>query len=162
MKTNIYRKFNTYFDKRENEVRAIKTISKTLTAIVYISYPSLLAYLLVANRDLIYKAVLIPAVMLVIVSVARLLINRPRPYERFGFKPLLEKDKKGESMPSRHIFSVFMIAMTFLYVCPPLSVPLFIIGVVMGIIRIIGGVHYPSDIIVGALTGILSGFLFYV
>lgn len=64
-------------------------------------------------------------------------------------------------MPSRHIFSVFMIAMTFLYVKPVLSIPLFVVGVLLCAVRVIGGVHYLSDVLVGAAIGIASGILGY-
>ena len=64
-------------------------------------------------------------------------------------------------MPSRHIFSVFVIAMTFLYINPYLSLPFFFIGAVLALARVAGGVHYPSDVLVGAAIGILSGIIGY-
>ena len=48
-------------------------------------------------------------------SVVRKIINAPRPYEKFDMPPVLEKDTKGKSFPSRHVFSVFIIAMTIFY-----------------------------------------------
>ena len=98
--------------------------------------------------------------MFLFVSGLRKVLDRPRPYEALNIRPLLVKEKQGESMPSRHVFSVFMIAMTFLYVFGiAASVPLFVIGIVMALIRVIGGVHFPSDVIVGAAIGIISGIL---
>ncbi len=64
-------------------------------------------------------------------------------------------------MTSRLIFSVFVIAMTLLYINSVLSAPFFFIGTVMAFVRIAGGVHYPSDVLVGAAIGIVSGIIGY-
>lgn len=156
MTAEQYRKISKPF---RNKAKQINIVNKALTLIVYALYPSLLCYLFLFEREKLVRAVIIPALMLVIVSIIRKIINRPRPYTTLQIEPIIKKDKKGESMPSRHIFSVFMIAMTFMYVEPILSVPLILIGIVLGLIRIIGGVHYPSDILVGALIGIASGII---
>ena len=47
-----------------------------------------------------------------VVSVSRKIINEPRPYEKYGVPPVLDKDTSGKSFPSRHVFSVFVIAVT--------------------------------------------------
>lgn len=159
MTKESYEKISQPFKNSKRAVSAINIINKALTALVYISYPTLLFYLALFEREKLIKSVFVPAIMLVFVSILRKLINRPRPYSSLEIEPIIKKEKQGESMPSRHIFSVFMIAMTFLYVNPLWSVFLFITGIILGAIRIIGGVHYPSDILVGALIGIVSGLL---
>lgn len=161
MTSSQYRKISAPFRKNKNSVLGFNLLNTVLTIIVYIAYPSLLAYLAFSDRTKLFRCVLIPAGMLLFVSGLRRVINRPRPYETLNIRPLINKDKKGQSMPSRHIFSVFMIAMTFLYVKPVLSIPLFIIGVLLCAIRVIGGVHYLSDVLVGAAIGLLSGLLGY-
>ena len=97
------------------------------------------------------------------VSVFRHILNVPRPYEKFEIAPAIEKETHGKSFPSRHVFSVFVIAMTIFYVYTNVGILLCIIGILLGIIRVIGGVHEPRDIIAGALIGILSGLVgFYL
>ena len=91
----------------------------------------------------------------------RKIINAPRPYEKFDMSPVLEKDTKGKSFPSRHVFSVFIIAMTIFYEHPGAGVMLGIIGLLLGIVRVLVGVHEPKDIIVGALAGIVCGIVGY-
>ena len=144
-----------------NLEEALRYVNIILTLIVYISYPALCAYLLFFGRDKLLRCVAVPGIMFVLVSVFRRLVNRARPYEKLGFTPVILKDKSGQSMPSRHVFSVFVIAMTFLYVFPYLSIPFFVIGVVLALVRVCGGVHYPSDVLVGAGIGLLSGFIGY-
>ena len=56
-----------------------------------------------------------------------------------------------------------MIAMALGYVCIPAGILFLILGVLLGSIRIIGGVHFPRDVIVGAAVGIGIGILgFYI
>lgn len=159
MTENTYNKFSAPFRRNEKYIRVLNLVNLILTVTVYIAYPSLLLFVLIADIEKLLRCILVPAVMFVCVSVLRKIINRPRPYEKLEISPLIKKDKKGESMPSRHVFSVFMIATAFLYVLPALSIPLFIIGVLLSAVRIIGGVHYPSDILVGAAIGIISGII---
>ena len=85
------------------------------------------------------RFVAVTAISFILVSIVRRFINSERPYTMYDFKPIIEKNKKGESMPSRHVFSAFIIGMAFLY------------------IGVISGVHFPKDVIVGALVGILCG-----
>ena len=62
-------------------------------------------------------------------------------------------------MPSRHIFSMFMIAMGWLVFWPPMGWTLLVVGVLLAVIRVLGGVHFPRDVLVGALCGIIAGLL---
>ena len=73
----------------------------------------------------------------------------------------IEKDTAGKSFPSRHVFSVFIIAATIFYVHPSAGILLGLLGVVLAVLRVIGGVHEPRDVIAGALAGILCGVLGY-
>ena len=61
-------------------------------------------------------------------------------------------------MPSRHVFSAFIIGMAFLCIGEiPLGIIVFVCGLIIAIVRVISGVHFPKDVIVGALVGILCG-----
>ena len=107
------------------------------------------------------RALLVPAVSFAAVTVFRRIFNAPRPYEKFGLPPAIEKDTAGKSFPSRHVFSVFIIAATIFYVHPSAGILLGLLGVVLAVLRVIGGVHEPRDVIAGALAGILCGVLGY-
>ena len=65
-------------------------------------------------------------------------------------------------MPSRHLFSMAMIAMCWLYWCAPVGVVLLLLCAVMGYIRVVGGVHFPRDVIAGALGGVILGLSFWI
>ena len=54
-----------------------------------------------------------------------------------------------------------MIAMTVFYVHTDAGVMLCVLGAALALIRVIGGVHDPRDVIAGALTGIIGGVIGY-
>ena len=99
----------------------------------------------------------LPGAGFILLTLVRAKINRPRPYETWDIRPLIHKDTKGNSMPSRHVFSSAVIAMAWLPVYPPAGVLFLILTAAAALIRVLGGVHYPSDVTVGFLTGILAG-----
>ncbi|MCQ4864151.1 phosphatase PAP2 family protein [Pseudoflavonifractor phocaeensis] len=135
----------------------VRLADKALTLLVYLAYPALLLCLLLARSPLLLRAVLTPGVSFVIVSLFRRVYNAPRPYEVLDIAPLIHKDTHGKSFPSRHVFSVFVITAVFFRVSPPLGALLAAVGVLIALIRVIGGVHFPKDVLAGALIGLLSG-----
>ena len=78
----------------------------------------------------------------------------------FEIAPLISKETKGKSFPSRHVFSAFMIGMTFLFVIKPFGILILAAGTVMAYIRVVGGVHFPKDTAAGALLGVLCGMCY--
>ena len=136
---------------RNNQERAnrVTSLNHVLTALVFCVYP-LYLFMLFADKDpWLWRAILVPAVSFVGLSIVRKIINAPRPYEKFDMPPVLEKDTKGKAFPSRHVFSVFIIAMTIFYEHPGAGVMLGIIGLLLGIVRVLVGVHEPKDIAAG-------------
>ena len=139
MTRETYRKMTGYFLQDEKKVRRIILANRLLTGIVFVSYPLYLISLLLKRDTLLPQAVLVPAVSFVVVTLFRKIVNEPRPYEKYDLPPVIDKDTGGKSFPSRHVFSVFVIA----------------------VIRVIGGVHTVWDVTAGAAVGILSGVIGY-
>lgn len=151
----------TFYARWEPHKTAIRRLDTGLTAAVYAAYPLLILWQWRRAGEIPLRLLWVPASWLVLVSLLRRLINRPRPYESGGFPPLLPKHSSGCSFPSRHAFSVFIIAATAWEVWPPAGVGLGIVGVGLCAVRVIGGVHYPSDVAVGAAIGLAAGALNY-
>lgn len=163
MKKETYIKITGLIRDDERKIKLIRVVNRLLTGFVFLLYPLFLLLLLIQRNPFFIRAVLVPAISFVAVSVFRHILNVPRPYEKFEIAPAIEKETHGKSFPSRHVFSVFVIAMTIFYVYTNVGILLCIIGILLGIIRVIGGVHEPRDIIAGALIGILSGLVgFYL
>lgn len=139
---------------------ALRILNRCLTLLMYVAYPVVLLYLL--RSSLLLRAVLVPGISFALLSTVRRKINRPRPYEAFQIDPLIHKDTEGNSMPSRHIFSSVVIAMVYLRVFPGIGALFLGLSAVSALIRVVGGVHYFSDVAAGYLAGVLAGLMMYV
>jgi len=89
-------------------------------------------------------------------------INQPRPYEKWAIQPLLAKDTSGKSMPSRHVFSATVISMCLFYFFWLPGLICLLLSAGLAAVRVIGGVHYPKDVLVGYLCGICWGALLFL
>lgn len=152
--------------KAHKGLRTVLTVTNLgLSGIIFAGYTLLLIYLLVQRDKTLAMAIIVPLDSLIIMSVFRFFVNRPRPYEAYDTTPALSKATKGNSFPSRHVFSVVIIAFTCFAVgpTPALGIFLLLCGVAIGVIRVIGGVHYLSDVLAGAGVAVLLGVIgFYV
>ena len=148
--------------KRPSLTKAVLCINKVLTALVYIAYPLLLLVLLLQNDARFLSVFLTPAISFVLVSVFRSRVNAPRPYEQLNIQPLIHKDTRGHSFPSRHVFSSAVISCAFLSVSSVLGIALLVITALLAVIRVLGGVHFPRDVIAGFCIGLLSGWIGFV
>lgn len=163
MTAETYEKITAPFRKHPKSVKRVELLNKILTYITYGAYIFLVAYCLFFNRKDFIRILLVPAAGFVFVTLFRKCFNARRPYEVLDIQPLLVRRKKGQSFPSRHTFSIFMIAMALGYVWMPVGILFLILGALLGCIRVIGGVHFPRDVIAGAIVGIAIGIVgFYI
>ena len=137
--------------------------NRVVTICVYLLYPALLGLLWYTKNDGLIPAIVIPGVSFILLSIWRDRINKPRPYEVFDMVPVIDKKTKGHSFPSRHIFCMFLIAVTVFYFYPLAGLLIGLVGIALAVNRVIGGVHFVKDVVCGALVGILCGAAgFYV
>ena len=136
----------------------LRAAGKAATGVMYAAYPLLLA-LLGARGETgqLIRTILVPGLSFVLLTLVRAKINRPRPYESWKIAPLIHKDTRGNSMPSRHIFSSAVISVSWFHLNPAVGIVMLLITAAAAWIRVLGGVHYPSDVAAGFLTGILAG-----
>ena len=145
-------------------LRLLRTFNRFMTVVMPMIYLTLLAttYLQqgLGKQVLIY--VFIPASGFVILSFLRKKINAPRPYEEWDIKPLLDRDSPGQSMPSRHVFSATIISMACLHASLTIGMACLTLSVFLGLVRVLGGVHYPKDVVVGYACGLAWGVIFFL
>ena len=135
--------------------------NRVVTVCVYLLYPALLGLLLYTKNDGLLPAILIPGISFIILSIVRDRINSPRPYEVFEMDPVINKKTAGHSFPSRHIFSMFIIAVTVFYFYPLPGILIGLVGAALAMGRVMGGVHFVKDVAAGAAAGVAAGILGY-
>lgn len=157
--SSFYQKISAPLRAHPAGLKAVIIVNRLLTGLMYAVYPLLLILLAVRKEKHFLPVLLVPAVSFVVLSFFRKRINRPRPYTTWPIDPLIHKKTAGKSMPSRHVFSSVVISMAVLSIAPVPGIILLILSALMGLVRIIGGVHYPSDVLVGYACGIAAGLI---
>lgn len=164
MTKETYVKMTQPFRDNPGMAKGIHIANKVCTMCMYVSYPLLIFYMVWKADENLLCGILVPAVNFLLLTLFRRIFNRPRPYEAFEIPPVIPKDTKGKSFPSRHVFSSMVIAMTFLLVSPwpVIGVVFVVLTVLLAIVRVLSGLHYPSDVIAGALYAIVVAIMGYV
>lgn len=150
---------------RENPraARLLVNANKALTILGYVAFPLLLVSQAIAGSwDMAVRTLIVAGAGFVSLSLFRRLVNAPRPYETLAIEPLIAKETHGKSFPSRHTFSMFMIAFCWLAWCAPVGVVLVLTSIDIGVTRVLGGVHWPRDVVAAfawAAVFALIGFL---
>lgn len=105
---HFYAKLSQPFRKSPQLIILLNVLLKIITAMMYILYPSFLIFTLWQGMtfQLWLRLLIIPAVGFIALSYIRKRLDFPRPYEKWNIKPLIDKDTKGRSMPSRHVFQL--------------------------------------------------------
>ena len=159
-----YRNISFRLTSRPILLFLLRSFNRLMTVAMPLVYLILLVttYLQLGLSQQVGIYVLIPATGFVMLSLFRKKINHPRPYETWNISPLLEKDSSGQSMPSRHVFSATIISMACFHAWTLIGIILLICSGLLALVRVLGGVHYPKDVLVGYAGGLVWGFLFFL
>lgn len=95
----------------------------------------------------------------VLVLVIKFTVKRRRPEGEWG---RIYRSTDPHSFPSGHAVRSFLLATMALGLGPPwFAIILIIWAPIVGLARVSMGVHYLSDVVVGALIGIVMGWVNY-
>lgn len=92
-----------------------------------------------------------------IVELIRFLWPRPRPFINHAVNLLFPYIEP--SFPSGHAAFTFALATVIYYCNKKAGILFFIAGFLISLSRVFAGIHWPSDILAGAIVGIFSGWL---
>ena len=126
----------------------------------------LLSWVLTKQRKILRHLVLLYAVQSAVIYGLKFLIQRQRPYL---FLEMASKLSKGPgeildpSFPSAHAGFSFMMATLLSFWFPRYRILFFLVAAFIGWTRIYLCVHYPTDVVAGALLGygLTKVFLLY-
>ena len=152
-----YKAVFAWFNARPAAKTALRAVSLGAVAAVYAAYLGMLGWLAWRRQPLFWGVLCVPAAAFLIGTALRAGIDRPRPYEALGFKPLFPKSTHGQSMPSRHCFCAAAIAAAGWTVWPPLGMALAAMALLIAASRVLTGVHYPGDVLAGLAFGAAVG-----
>lgn len=93
-----------------------------------------------------------------IVELIRWLWERPRPFIEQNVNLLLDKTSET-AFPSGHAAFLFALSTVVYLYNKKAGTFFFLASFLISISRVFVGVHWPSDILAGALVGIFSGWL---
>lgn len=162
--SDLYNKNASFLEKKPAIKKAVLLFNKFVPYFFALAYALLFVYGATKGKftpsDFV-KVFCAPALALLIVSVLRLAIERPRPYDEkgAGILPLVKKTGDSTSFPSRHLASAAVIAAVFLPYLPAVSALLFVLALGLGYARFALGWHYPSDLFTGFALGAVIGFI---
>ena len=139
--------------------RTLILTDKLLTLLGFVMYPAPLAYLFFNQRDLLPVRILLPGIFFLALSAFRRKWNGKRPYQVFESPALVPKKTQGCSFPSRHVFSLAMIAVLWMDILWPVGIFLLVSAFLLACLRVVIGVHFPKDVAAGLLVGILCGLI---
>lgn len=98
------------------------------------------------------------ATAFVVSKFLKIILQIPRPFNTLDLVPLVVET--GYSMPSSHATVFSALATVAFGINRDLGIGFSLFALLIGVSRIVLGVHYPSDILVGFALGIFIGLVF--
>ncbi|MDY4647274.1 phosphatase PAP2 family protein [Aerococcus suis] len=160
----FYQNLSHPFRRLTHGEALVNILNILLTLLYYAVYPILLvmAWWQIHSWWVVLMLLAVPGGSFLIVSAFRRWFNRQRPYEKWGINPLLKDIESGKSFPSKHVFSATIISVSVWFLFPVPGYILIGCALLLAIMRVIGGVHYPGDVLMGYLIGLLFGSLYFI
>lgn len=93
----------------------------------------------------------------IVTEFLKVVINRPRPYEALQVQKLIVDLEHGVSFPSGHATIYFALAFAFWNT--KYFWPFLILACLGSVARVFVGVHYPADVVAGAVIGAVTALV---
>ena len=111
-------------------------------------------------RKIVYEATWAALIAMVLATVSGQFIGRIRPFiADASVKVLIPPPLTIYSFPSGHTATAFAAAVVLVYGSPGIGMLALLAATLIGLGRMATGVHYPTDVLAGALLGSLVGVI---
>ncbi|WAA10924.1 phosphatase PAP2 family protein [Fervidibacillus albus] len=149
---------------RQYEHKWVYAIFRTVTQLASAPFSIGIVLLLILNSTGNVKTAAITAGISLAIShipvqIGKKIFRRKRPYLVFNQIFVTNRPLKDLSFPSGHTTAAFSVITPFVIFYPFSSFILVPLGMIIGLSRIVLGLHYPSDCFAGMLLGIVFGLL---
>ena len=159
MYVDFYEKISKPIRHLGNGASALAWANRVLACAMGAAFGGFALWLAIKLDPRLIRYLLVCALAYIACTLIRDKLDRPRPYELYPIDALIEKDTKGKSFPSRHVFSATIISCALLWLSAPAGIAGFAATAALAAIRVAGGVHFPRDVIAGIALGLACGIL---
>jgi len=156
----VFSYFNRHGRRPKWLDRTVLTVTEFGNGIVTIGVAFALYF--IVNPHLAYGFVFGTLTMWLIVELMKVMIRRSRPFTKLTDVRIVGVRARGKSFPSGHTSQAFYMA-TILIQCFHLgilgAILLYIAAMLVGFTRMYLGMHYPRDVLAGAILGTCWGLI---
>ena len=147
-----------------SSIKVIASVSMFLSYfVIYMLIIIAILLPLFIKRDFKYSflSLMTGGISWIIVYFVKNIFIIPRPFVSLNLIPLF--NETGFSFPSSHVAVAFAMSMIIWKMNHKAGIVFFVISFLIGISRMVIGVHYPLDVLVGAILGCIIGlFMFFI
>lgn len=111
------------------------------------------------KKEIVIHAVFAALIAWILTEVIKNIVPSVRPFHLNGFDPLTLTIPQDASFPSTHTAAAFAMSLTVFFHDKKVGFLYLVMAALVGIARIIAQVHYPTDIIAGALIGTIISYI---
>lgn len=156
MDKNLFLKAYDFSARHKQAALFAAGITRASSWVFFLLYGIVVLNFAIEKDMKIVRAVIVPAVTIIVNVILRKMIKRKRPFDEFGLETFASHGK-AYSFPSNHTASAVIIAMTWIFAGSPAGYFVIAVAIIAGISRVFAGLHYPSDVAVGFLVGLFFG-----
>ncbi|TSC88145.1 MAG: Bacitracin transport permease protein BCRC [Microgenomates group bacterium Gr01-1014_16] len=113
------------------------------------------------RREALVHALLSSLLAWIIAGFIKDIFPTPRPFIENGLMPFGRIGLDNGSFPSAHASAAFAFGVSAFMHDGPIGIAMLIGSFLIGLARVVGNVHYPIDIIGGAVVGTLVAYFVF-
>jgi len=105
------------------------------------------------------RALTILMISHLVVQLVKRTVGRARPSRAVGYAALIREPDRF-SFPSGHAAAAMSVAAAYAHAFPQLAPAIVALAVAIGLSRVVLGVHFPGDVLIGQLIALLTAVPF--